>query len=316
MDAKIGDRLHVHSNTVGARDRVAEIIEVRARGRPALPGPLPGRPREPGLPRPRLRDRAGRAVDNPRVDLAALRTPAGEAALAAAARVAGGDPLAAAPALRAAGVPPALAAAALTQAALRRRAVGKFGPAAAGMFFTRAGLEQATRAGRGRAPGGPAVRGGRAHARRPRVRARRRRDRLPPAPGSGCTGWRRTRRPRRWPRRTRPRAGSPTGSRSTCGDATVLRPVHAWTRCSATRPGAPPAPGGGCSTRRPTPRRGTSSPGSPARVPYTVLKVAPGFDPRWCPPGAEVEMGRASTGRSSRPRCGAARWPGCRAGRP
>ena len=44
------------------------------------------------------------------------------------------------------GVPPALAAAALTQAELRRRAVGKFGPAAAGMFFTRAGLEQATRA--------------------------------------------------------------------------------------------------------------------------------------------------------------------------
>lgn len=29
MEAKIGDRLHVHSNTVGARDRVAEIIEVR-----------------------------------------------------------------------------------------------------------------------------------------------------------------------------------------------------------------------------------------------------------------------------------------------
>jgi hypothetical protein len=29
MEAKIGDRLHVHSNTVGARDRVAEIVEVR-----------------------------------------------------------------------------------------------------------------------------------------------------------------------------------------------------------------------------------------------------------------------------------------------
>jgi hypothetical protein len=35
MEAKIGDRLHVHSKTVGARDRVAEIIEVRgADGRP------------------------------------------------------------------------------------------------------------------------------------------------------------------------------------------------------------------------------------------------------------------------------------------
>ncbi|MGN9891339.1 THUMP-like domain-containing protein [Micromonospora sp. L31] len=77
--------------------------------------------------------------------LAALRTPEGSAALAAAAELAGGDPLASAAALRAAGVPAGLAAAALTQAELRRRAVAKFGPEAAGMFFTRAGLEQATR---------------------------------------------------------------------------------------------------------------------------------------------------------------------------
>ncbi|MGI5147548.1 THUMP-like domain-containing protein [Plantactinospora sp. CA-294935] len=78
---------------------------------------------------------------------AALRTPAGETALARAAELAGGDPLAAAAALRSAGVPAGLAAAALTQAELRRRATAKFGPEAAGMFFTRAGLEQATRAG-------------------------------------------------------------------------------------------------------------------------------------------------------------------------
>ncbi|MEO3775921.1 methyltransferase domain-containing protein [Micromonospora sp. B11E3] len=77
--------------------------------------------------------------------LAALRTPEGSAALAAATEVAGGDPLAAAAALRSAGVPGGLAAAALTQAELRRRAATKFGPAAAGMFLTRAGLEQATR---------------------------------------------------------------------------------------------------------------------------------------------------------------------------
>ncbi|MBM0206827.1 methyltransferase domain-containing protein [Micromonospora sp. STR1s_5] len=77
--------------------------------------------------------------------LAALRTPEGSAALTTAAGLAGGDPLAAASALRAAGVPPTLAAAALTQAELRRRAVGKFGSAAAGMFLTRPGLEQATR---------------------------------------------------------------------------------------------------------------------------------------------------------------------------
>ncbi|HEV7962626.1 MAG TPA: methyltransferase domain-containing protein, partial [Actinoplanes sp.] len=78
--------------------------------------------------------------------LAALRTPEGIDALAAAAEVAGGDPLAAAMALRGRGVEPALAAAALTQAELRRRAAGKFGPGADAMFFTRAGLEQATRA--------------------------------------------------------------------------------------------------------------------------------------------------------------------------
>jgi SAM-dependent methyltransferase len=77
--------------------------------------------------------------------LAVLRTPEGSAALTAAAGLAGGDPLAAASALRAAGVPPTLAAAALTQAELRHRAVGKFGSAAAGMFLTRPGLEQATR---------------------------------------------------------------------------------------------------------------------------------------------------------------------------
>jgi SAM-dependent methyltransferase len=76
---------------------------------------------------------------------AALRTPEGAAALAAAAGLADGDPLAAAAALRRDGVPAGLAAAALTQARLRRRAVAKFGPEAAGMYLTRAGLEQATR---------------------------------------------------------------------------------------------------------------------------------------------------------------------------
>ncbi|MEU7618158.1 methyltransferase domain-containing protein [Micromonospora rifamycinica] len=76
---------------------------------------------------------------------AALRTPEGSAVLAAATEVAGGDPLVAAASLRSRGVPAGLAAAALTQAELRRRAVGKFGPEAAGMFLTRPGLEQATR---------------------------------------------------------------------------------------------------------------------------------------------------------------------------
>ncbi|MDI6098492.1 methyltransferase domain-containing protein [Actinoplanes sp. NEAU-A12] len=75
-----------------------------------------------------------------------LHTPEGLKALAAAAELAGGEPLAAASALRARGFGAELAAAALTQASLRGRAAGKFGADAAGMFFTRAGLEQATRA--------------------------------------------------------------------------------------------------------------------------------------------------------------------------
>ncbi len=77
--------------------------------------------------------------------VARLGTPEGVAALAAADRTDPADPLAASATLRAAGIPPELAAAALTQAALRRRAVGKFGPDAARLLFTRAGLEQATR---------------------------------------------------------------------------------------------------------------------------------------------------------------------------
>ena len=78
--------------------------------------------------------------------LAALRTAEGAAALAAAADVADGDPLASAMAMRSRGLAPALAAAALTQIDLRRRAVPKLGPGAEAMFFTRVGLEQATRA--------------------------------------------------------------------------------------------------------------------------------------------------------------------------
>jgi len=55
------------------------------------------------------------------------------------------DVLARSTALRREGFSPLESAAILTQAALRRRAVGKFGEFAARMLFTRAGLEQATR---------------------------------------------------------------------------------------------------------------------------------------------------------------------------
>jgi uncharacterized protein DUF1918 len=35
MQATVGDRLHIHSNSVGTQDRVGEIIEVRGEnGRP------------------------------------------------------------------------------------------------------------------------------------------------------------------------------------------------------------------------------------------------------------------------------------------
>jgi hypothetical protein len=77
--------------------------------------------------------------------LTALRTDAGQEALRAASGLLKGDRLAAASALRAR-FSPELASAALTQAELRARAVGKFGPEAREMYFTRAGLEQATRA--------------------------------------------------------------------------------------------------------------------------------------------------------------------------
>ena len=75
-----------------------------------------------------------------------LEAPGFDAALVAAEAVVDRGPVAAATALRSAGVPPDLAAAALTQASLRRAAVGKFGAVAGSLFFTRTGLEQATRA--------------------------------------------------------------------------------------------------------------------------------------------------------------------------
>ena len=89
----------------------------------------------------------------------ALASAEGERALAEAAREPDPGTPAAAQRLRA-GFRPELAAAALGQVTLRRRAVTKFGPAAADLWFTRDGLEQATRpevaahhAGRFRAAG-------------------------------------------------------------------------------------------------------------------------------------------------------------------
>ncbi|HEY7223591.1 MAG TPA: class I SAM-dependent methyltransferase [Micromonosporaceae bacterium] len=75
-----------------------------------------------------------------------LRTEQGCRTLACAEALAGSDPLRATQALRDAGIDAAIASAALTQATLRRRAAAKFGPDASRMLFTRTGLEQATRA--------------------------------------------------------------------------------------------------------------------------------------------------------------------------
>lgn len=76
--------------------------------------------------------------------MSVLLTPPGREALDAATPLAEGDELAAASALRRR-FDPTVAAIALTQARLRLRARAKFGERAASMYFTRAGLEQATR---------------------------------------------------------------------------------------------------------------------------------------------------------------------------
>ncbi|MEV6516886.1 methyltransferase domain-containing protein [Micromonospora chalcea] len=219
--------------------------------------------------------------------LAALRTPEGSAALAAAGRVAGGDPLAAAAALRSAGIPGDLAAAALTQAELRRRAVGKFGAGADGMFLTRSGLEQATRgvvadrrAARLRAAGvttladlgcglgADALAAARAGIRVYAVEA----DPLTAAMAAANAG----------------AAGLAELVTVECGDATafdVSRVDGAFCDPARRRAGT---------GRRVFDPRAYSPPwdfvtGLAARVPRTVVKVAPGLDHALIPAGAEAE---------------------------
>ena len=77
--------------------------------------------------------------------IAALLTPEGWALLESLPAYDGDDAMALGGRLREQGHPPVLVAAALTQARLRARARGKFGPFAASMLFTPDGLEQATR---------------------------------------------------------------------------------------------------------------------------------------------------------------------------
>ena len=156
------------------------------------------------------------------------------------------------------------------------------------MFFTRPGLEQATRP-RWRRPARPRGWPPPGCAPSPTWAAASAPTRSPPpAPASGCTRWRPTRSPRRWPAPTPRPPGWPIWYRR-------VRRRHRGRRVPGRRgllrpgPAQWPAPGGGSSTRPPTRRRGTSSPGWPRRVPRTVLKLAPGIDHALIPAGAEAE---------------------------
>lgn len=212
--------------------------------------------------------------------LALLRTPDGAAALALAAELAGTDELAAASALRARGFPPGLAAAALTQVTLRARAGAKFGADAPRAFLTRAGLEQATR----------------------EIVAVRRAARLREAGVTaladlGCGLG------------ADLRAVAATGIRAYGVDAdpltaacAALNVPDATVTCGDARDFDlsrvdavfcdPARRSGGRRVFRP---EDYSPPWDwvtalPARIPHTVLKLAPGIDQGLLPPGAELEL--------------------------
>lgn len=218
--------------------------------------------------------------------LAALRTPAGAAALEAAEALADADPLVAASALRARGVAPTLAATALSQARLRRRATAKFGADAWRMFFTGPGLEQATR---------PVVADRRA--------ARLREAGVRGVADLGCGIGSDTLAFARAGLRVRAVEADPevaavaaanlaalglsaTASVECCpAESADLSDVDA-VFCDPARRSA--------SGRRVFDPAGYSPPwsfvaGLPARVPATVLKLAPGVDHAILPPGAEAE---------------------------
>ena len=187
------------------------------------------------------------------------------------------------------GVAPALAAAALTQADLRRAGARRSSaPDAGAMFFTRAGLEQATRA----------VVADRRAARLAR------RGRRAPSP-TWAAGWA----PTRWPRPAQgirvyavdadpvtaalaaanvAAAGLADLVTVDCADATTVDGGAASTRSSPIRPG------GGRAGGRVFDPKSYSPPwdfiaGLADRVPRTVLKLAPGIDHALLPPGAEGE---------------------------
>ena len=205
-----------------------------------------------------------------------------------------------------------LASAALTQAGLRRRAAAKFGADAARMYFTAAGLEQATRAVGRRPPGPPPGRARRRPGRRPGVRHRGGHARLRPGRPARCSRSRPTRPRRRWPRRTRPRWVWPTWSRFG-GRRHHGRPLRCGRR--VLRPG-PPRRGTGRRVFDPSayspPWTLRRSPCRPACRP-PCSRSPPGSTTRCYRPGPRPP-GSASTGTSWRRPSGAGRWPPSPAG--
>ncbi|MDT5026777.1 MAG: hypothetical protein QOE61_3203 [Micromonosporaceae bacterium] len=222
-----------------------------------------------------------------RVVLELLLTADGEAALASAGEWVSADPLVAATALRGAGFAADVASAALTQAVLRARAVAKFGPDAHRMYFTRSGLEQATRS----------------------VVARRRAERLAAAgvrlvADLGCGVGVDSLAFARAGLRVLAVDADPTTAAIAEANAAALGLDHLITvRCQdATTvnlsdvdavfcdPARRQAGGGG----RVFDPAAYSPPwsfvaGLPQRVPMTVLKLAPGIDHALLPPAAEAE---------------------------
>lgn len=228
--------------------------------------------------------RDGPARDDAPV-LEMLRTEEGAAALDAAGAWVSADPLVAVTALRGAGFAPDLASAAITQAGLRARAAAKFGPDADRMFFTRAGLEQATRA----------------------VVARRRAERLAAAGAQqvadlGCGLGADAVAFARAGLRVLAVDADPTTAATARANATVLGLDHLITvRCQdATTVDLSEVDAVFCDPAR---RRTTGRVFDPAaysppwtfvaslpdRVRLTVLKLAPGIDHALLPPSAEAE---------------------------
>ena len=306
MQATIGDRLHVHSNA-SDQDRSARSSRCAANGAPPYLVRYPDGHESLSS---RVRTASSSTAERVRGSAARRAAYPGRGALAAAGELAGGDPLAAAAALRAR----ARARAGRGRAHPGRAAPpgrGKFGPDAGRHVLhpRRAGAGHPVRGGRGAAPrgcappgcarladlgcglGADALAAARAGIRVYAVEADPVTAALAAANADALGLADRV--DGRSRRRRRP---------STC---------PASTRCSATRPGAAPAPGGGSSTRRRTRRPGTSSPGWPRGCRARCSSSRPGIDHALMPAGRRGGVGQRRRRRGRGGASGAARWRRC-----